>query len=224
MYRDHCYYASDYTSETRAFSDARNLAAADRIIQFPFVPVVSSLSRSQRWTSRWSRPFRGVQAVEEKSLEELERIAEKKKESGRRLQEQVQKQRLEKVSSSSVGSYECTIDVMLYRWYDKKKSSSPSPNSKHRRGRDERPTTRCAELRPPRSLLWLTSTSRTQKRLKEAGFTSTEDLDEYCIKIEKSLQRARNKDLGIQEEESKVRDCSVSLTRSPHLRSRLLLY
>lgn len=43
-----------------------------------------------------------------------------------------------------------------------------------------------------------------QKRLKEAGFTSTEDLDEYCTKIEKSLQRARNKDLGIEEEESKV--------------------
>lgn len=43
-----------------------------------------------------------------------------------------------------------------------------------------------------------------QKRLKDAGFTSTEDLDEYCAKIEKSLQRARNKDLGIEENDSKV--------------------
>lgn len=51
-----------------------------------------------------------VQAVEEKSAEELERIAEKKRESGRRLQEQVQKQRLEKVSRCRFGRDECTAD------------------------------------------------------------------------------------------------------------------
>jgi hypothetical protein len=34
---------------------------------------------------------------------------------------------------------------------------------------------------------------------------STEDLDEYCAKIEKSLRRARNKDLGIEEVDTKVR-------------------
>lgn len=44
-----------------------------------------------------------------------------------------------------------------------------------------------------------------QKRLKAAGFSSTEDLDEYLKKIEKSLQRARNKELGVDENEGKVR-------------------
>ncbi|ORY89031.1 hypothetical protein BCR35DRAFT_262595 [Leucosporidium creatinivorum] len=142
MYRDHCYFATDYTSEIRAFSDASTLAAADRIIQFPFVPV----------------------ALEEKSAEELERIAEKKRESGRRLQEQVQRQRLEKMV------------------------------------RQEEELIAFAELKASRG------TGRKadyEKRLKEAGFTSTEDLDEYCTKIEKSLQRARNKDLGIEENEGK---------------------
>lgn len=51
MYRDHCYYATDYTSEIRAFSDAGTLAAADRIIQFPFVPLVSSVSLLERQAS-----------------------------------------------------------------------------------------------------------------------------------------------------------------------------
>lgn len=40
MYRDHCYYASDYTAEIRAFGDSSTLAAADRVVQFPFVAVV----------------------------------------------------------------------------------------------------------------------------------------------------------------------------------------
>jgi actin-related protein 5 len=34
---------------------------------------------------------------------------------------------------------------------------------------------------------------------------STEDLDEYLKKIEKSLQKARNKELGVDENEGKVR-------------------
>lgn len=77
MYRDHSYFAKDYTSEIRALADPRALAAADRIIQFPFTPLV----------------------VEEKTEEELARVAEKKKEAGRRLQEQGVRQRLEKVRS-----------------------------------------------------------------------------------------------------------------------------
>ena len=75
MYCEHAYFAKDYTSEIRALADPRVLAAADRIIQFPFTPLV----------------------VEEKTEEELARVAEKKKEAGRRLQEQGARQRLEKV-------------------------------------------------------------------------------------------------------------------------------
>lgn len=40
MYRDHCYHALDYAQEIDAFADSRTLAAADRIIQAPFVLVV----------------------------------------------------------------------------------------------------------------------------------------------------------------------------------------
>ena len=78
MYRDHCYFSTDYKSEIHACTDPRFLAAADRVIQFPFVPLV----------------------VEEKTEEELARQVEKKKEGGRRLQEQAAKQRLEKVCPS----------------------------------------------------------------------------------------------------------------------------
>lgn len=54
-----------------------------------------------------------AQVVEEKSVEELERIAEKKRESGRRLQEQVQKQRLEKASLVRFGGEQSTTDLLL---------------------------------------------------------------------------------------------------------------
>lgn len=43
-----------------------------------------------------------------------------------------------------------------------------------------------------------------QKKLAEYGFTSSEDLDQYLNKIDKSLTRARNKDLGIVEDDNKV--------------------
>ncbi|GAA5952105.1 hypothetical protein JCM3765_005194 [Sporobolomyces pararoseus] len=42
-----------------------------------------------------------------------------------------------------------------------------------------------------------------EKKLKEFGFSSIEDLDEYLNKIEKSVNRARNKELGIDESENK---------------------
>ncbi|GAA5833951.1 hypothetical protein JCM3766R1_002480 [Sporobolomyces carnicolor] len=41
------------------------------------------------------------------------------------------------------------------------------------------------------------------KKLKEYGFSSPADLDEYLKKIEKSLTRAKNKELGIDETENK---------------------
>lgn len=75
LYRDHCYHAADFKDEIRTLSDCRKLAAEDRIIQYPFVPI----------------------ATDEKTEEELARQAEKRKESGKRLQEQAAKQRLEKV-------------------------------------------------------------------------------------------------------------------------------
>jgi actin-related protein 5 len=57
MYRESCFFSSDYSAELGTLSDP----------------------------------------AEEKTEEELERIAEKKRENGRRLQEMQQKQRLDKV-------------------------------------------------------------------------------------------------------------------------------
>ncbi|BGP01976.1 Actin-related protein 5 [Rhodotorula toruloides] len=42
-----------------------------------------------------------------------------------------------------------------------------------------------------------------ERRLKDAGFSSTSDLEEYLKKLDKSLTRARNKELGIEEQENK---------------------
>ncbi|KAK4704497.1 actin-related protein 5, partial [Phenoliferia sp. Uapishka_3] len=144
MYKSHCYYASDYTSEIRSFSNPRNLSASDRVIQFPFAAVFT----------------------EEKTEEELERVAEKKKEAGRRLQEQSARQRLEKLVRS---------EEELSAFSELRKSKGVGKKVDY------------------------------DKRLKAAGFDNTDDLDAYLKKLEKTLQRARNKELGIDENEGKVR-------------------
>lgn len=46
--------------------------------------------------------------------------------------------------------------------------------------------------------------SEWDKKLKEYGFSGKGDLEEYLKKLEKSLERARNKELGIEEPENKV--------------------
>ncbi|OQE18757.1 hypothetical protein PENSTE_c017G07871 [Penicillium steckii] len=71
----HCYVSQDFDSELGKYLDWTGLEARDHVIQFPFTEHV----------------------VPEKSEEELARIAERKKESGRRLQEQAAKMRLEKL-------------------------------------------------------------------------------------------------------------------------------
>lgn len=75
MLRDHCYLSPDYDNELRGYLDWTGLEDRDIVIQYPYTEEV------------------GVQ----KSEEELARIAERKKESGRRLQEQAAKLRLEKL-------------------------------------------------------------------------------------------------------------------------------
>lgn len=75
LYEDHCYVSDNYLEEVTHFLDVDGLESRDRVIQAPFTETV----------------------VVEKSAEELARIAEKRKESGRRLQEQAAKKRLEKL-------------------------------------------------------------------------------------------------------------------------------
>jgi actin-related protein 5 len=72
---DHCYVSRDYKFEAENYLAPGFLEVHDRVIQFPYTETVKI----------------------EKSQAELDKIAEKRKESGRRLQEQAAKARLEKV-------------------------------------------------------------------------------------------------------------------------------
>lgn len=73
--QDHCYLSKDFDQELSTYLDWTGLEDRDHVIQYPYTEEV----------------------VVQKSEEELARIAEKRKESGRRLQEQAAKARLEKL-------------------------------------------------------------------------------------------------------------------------------
>lgn len=75
MVREHCYISRDYDGEMASLLDWSGLEDRDHVIQYPFTE----------------------QMIVEKSEEELARIAERKREGGRRLQEQAAKMRLEKL-------------------------------------------------------------------------------------------------------------------------------
>ncbi|KAK2737829.1 Nuclear actin-protein involved in chromatin remodeling [Myotisia sp. PD_48] len=75
LVRQHCYISSDYDREISNYLEWTGLEDRDHVIQYPFTEHL----------------------VVEKTEEELARIAERKKESGRRLQEQAAKMRLEKL-------------------------------------------------------------------------------------------------------------------------------
>ncbi|KAK6341645.1 Nuclear actin-protein involved in chromatin remodeling [Orbilia brochopaga] len=75
LLRDHCYVSTDYKAEMSGYLEMGTLDQRDRLIQFPYVEIVK----------------------EQKTEEELAKIAERRKESGRRLQEQAAKMRLDKL-------------------------------------------------------------------------------------------------------------------------------
>lgn len=75
MMKEYCYVSDDYKEEISGYLETDVLEEKDRIIQFPFTEIIAI----------------------QKSEEELAKIAERRKESGRRLQEQAAKSRLEKV-------------------------------------------------------------------------------------------------------------------------------
>ncbi|KAF3767874.1 actin-like ATPase domain-containing protein [Cryphonectria parasitica EP155] len=75
MVREHCYLSKDYDKELATYLDWPGLEDRERIIQYPYTEEV----------------------IVQKTEEELAKIAERKKESGRRLQEQAAKMRLERL-------------------------------------------------------------------------------------------------------------------------------
>ena len=70
-----CEFAPDYVGLLRRLRDPAQIRAVERIMQFPYVLPVA----------------------DERSEEELARIAERKREQGKKLQEMAAKARLEKV-------------------------------------------------------------------------------------------------------------------------------
>ncbi|KAG2023710.1 chromatin remodeling complex subunit [Coprinopsis cinerea AmutBmut pab1-1] len=76
MLQNHCEFTSDFPSLLRDLRDPIKLKESERIIQFPFAAPVQ----------------------EEKTEEELAKIAERRKEQGRKLQEMAAKSRMEKLA------------------------------------------------------------------------------------------------------------------------------
>lgn len=140
LVKEHCYISLDYEREVSGYLDWTGLEDRDHIIQYPFTE----------------------QVVVQKSEEELARIAEKRKESGRRLQEQAAKMRLEKLVKKEQ-ELDYFKDVL-------------------RQGAD--------------------STKKDFKRLLESNDFETEAQLEKAIKeLEKSIRKARTKDVGGAEDE-----------------------
>ncbi|KAI1317777.1 Nuclear actin-protein involved in chromatin remodeling [Mortierella claussenii] len=137
---NHTYVAHDYLEELASFEDPEVFRTKDRVIQFPFVAPV----------------------IEEKSEEEQARLAAKRKEQGRRLQEQAAKARLEK---------------LIQR---------------------EQELEQFTTLKESRSVL---KKAEWTEQLKAMGFKDEADLDATIKTTDAAIKRARNKELGIEEEE-----------------------
>ena len=135
MVREHCYVSQHFDKEMRTYLDWTGLEERDHLIQYPFTEHVTV----------------------EKSEEELARIAERKKESGRRLQEQAAKMRLDKlVRKEQELEYFKDLQERLQ--------------------------------------------SQTKKEIKrlldEDEFKDEAQLDKTIKELEKSVRKARNKDVG----------------------------
>ena len=134
--REHCYISQNFDEEMRHFLDWSGLEDRDHIIQYPFTEHV----------------------VVEKSEEELARIAERKKEGGRRLQEQAARMRLEKLVQKEQ-------ELEYYKELQQRLEGQ---------------------------------TKKEVKRLlDEDEFKDETQLDRMIKEMEKSVRKARNKDLGV---------------------------
>lgn len=134
--REHCYVSQNFDKEMSEFLDWTDLESRDHVIQYPFTEHV----------------------VLEKSEEEIARIAERKREGGRRLQEQAARMRLEKlVQKEKELEYYKDLQQRL-----------------------------------------VGQTKKEMKRLLDGyEFKDEAQLDRTIKDMEKSVRKARNKDLGV---------------------------
>ena len=141
LVREHCYVSQDYEAELSRYLDWTGLEDRDRVIQFPFTE----------------------QIVVQKSEEELARQAEKRRENGRRLQEQAAKMRLDKLMRKEQ-------EVEYYR-----------------------------ELQA--QIAAATTKKETKRLLETEEFDDESQLEKKIKELDKSIRKARNKDLGDAENE-----------------------
>lgn len=88
MLQNFCEFSIDYPGLLRRLKDPLSMRASERILQFPFT----------------------LPTIEEKTEEELARIAERKREQGRKLQEIAAKARQEKVCHSRAFGCEPSVN------------------------------------------------------------------------------------------------------------------
>lgn len=140
LVREHCYVSQDYEHELSKYLDWTGLEDRNHVIQFPFTE----------------------QVVVQKTEEELARAAEKRKESGRRLQEQAAKMRLEKlIAKEQELAYYKELQIRLSE-----------------------------------------TTKKEGKRILEGeDFDDEAQLEKRIRELDKSIRKARNKDVGDLEEE-----------------------
>jgi len=99
MLHNFCGVATDFPAHLRQLKDPLKLRDSEVVVQFPFIPAVT----------------------EEKTEEEISRIAEKRKEQGRKLQEIAAKTREEK---ACVSYNLLTIGLMCFKYsFCKKKTN-----------------------------------------------------------------------------------------------------
>jgi actin-related protein 5 len=140
MVRDHCYISEAYDDELRSYLDWTGLEDRDVVMQYPFTEEI----------------------IVQKSEEELARVAERKKESGRRLQEQAQKMRLERLVRKEQ-------ELEYFKQLQGKIANSNKKETKRLLDGDE---------------------------MKDEAH-----LDRTIKELEKSVKKARNKDVGADVEE-----------------------
>ncbi|KAL9130239.1 MAG: hypothetical protein Q9217_001532 [Psora testacea] len=138
MVREHCYVSQDFEGEMKSYLNWTGLEDRDRIIQYPYTEHI----------------------VVEKSQEELDRIAEKKRLGGIRLQEQAAKMRLDKLVQKE-------RELEYYKDLQNRLAGQTKKEIK--------------------------------RLLDEEEFRDEAQLDKVVKEMEKSVRKARNKDLGVEE-------------------------
>ena len=135
LVREHCYISQDYGAELSKYLEWTGLEDRDHIIQHPFTE----------------------QIVVQKTEEELAKAMERKKESGRRLQEQAAKMRLDKLIRKEQ-------ELAYYKELQSKLADVPKKEMK--------------------------------RMLESEDFDDEAQLDKKIKEMEKSIKKARNKDVG----------------------------